>query len=240
MGCCWRRAHRVERCSIAETDATLLAVRWEPARAFGRYRRDAIRHALEVAVGLDSVVLAEDQVLSAARGAVASARDRGALDLRILAPDGYSRCVPAGGHAAGFRHNVPRSPTSRSTGLAIALDGRRVLVIGAGRMGELAARAALRRGALVTVASRTPARAAALAARLGADASPFDPGVAIARYAAVVVALSGGWRIDAATGRRARVGANGRDRSFISACGSRSAAHVARRPFPFDRRPCVR
>jgi glutamyl-tRNA reductase len=155
---------------------------------------DAIRHAVEVAVGLDSVVLAEDQVLSQLRGAVASARDHGTLDPRISHL--MDLALRTGRRARSW---LPaRRPTLADLALdraGVAIDGRRVLVVGAGRMGDLAARAAISRGATVAIGSRTPAHAKALADRLGVEVAPLDPHAAAGDYAAVVVALSGEWTV---------------------------------------------
>jgi glutamyl-tRNA reductase len=179
--------HRVERYSTRGGAADAAGVRVLSGS-------DAVRHAIEVAVGLDSVVLAEDQVLSQLRGAVASSHERGPVDPRISHL--MDLALRTGRRARSW---LPaRRPTladlafERST---TTLEGQRVLVVGAGRMGELAARAAAARGARVAVASRTPARANALAARLGVEASALDPLARIADYAVIVVALAGPWAI---------------------------------------------
>jgi glutamyl-tRNA reductase len=52
--------------------------------------------------------------------------------------------------------------------------GRRVLIIGAGKMADLAARILQREGAALTVTNRTLARAEELAARLGGSVEPWD------------------------------------------------------------------
>jgi glutamyl-tRNA reductase len=188
--------HRVERYSIdgavgAAADAhepdseTTMGVRT-------LHGPDAVRHAIEVAVGLDSVVLAEDQVLSQLRAAVGSARDHGELDPRISRL--MDLALRTGRRARSW---LPaRRPTLADLALdraGVALAGQRVLVIGAGRMGELAARAALARGGALEIASRTPARAEVLATRLGVAVSSSDPGAEVGRFALVVVALSGDW-----------------------------------------------
>jgi glutamyl-tRNA reductase len=77
--------------------------------------------------------------------------------------------------------------------------GRRVLVVGAGEMGRLTARAATAAGASVSIASRTTERAAALAAQVSAQPTPFDPGPGIGDVAAIVVALRGPWLIAPST-----------------------------------------
>jgi glutamyl-tRNA reductase len=68
-------------------------------------------------------------------------------------------------------------------------------------MGRLTVRAARDLGASVAVASRSFERAQELALDMGAAAVPFDPGMTIDRFGAVVVALAGPWRIAPATMR---------------------------------------
>jgi glutamyl-tRNA reductase len=80
-----------------------------------------------------------------------------------------------------------------------AIRGRDVLVVGAGKMGRLAARAAVAAGATVAVANRSASGAAALAASTGARIEAFDPEARIGGFAGIVVALAGPWPIGAAT-----------------------------------------
>lgn len=77
------------------------------------------------------------------------------------------------------------------------IRGRQLLIVGAGRMGRLAANAAAQAGASVTVANRSRAGAETLASATPAEVAAFDPRPAIARFAGVVVALSGPWPIGA-------------------------------------------
>ena len=79
------------------------------------------------------------------------------------------------------------------------IRGRDVLVVGAGRMGRLAARAAVAAGALVAVANRSADGAEALAASAGARIEAFDPEARIGGFSGVVVALAGPWPIGATT-----------------------------------------
>jgi glutamyl-tRNA reductase len=81
----------------------------------------------------------------------------------------------------------------------VRLDGREVLVVGAGKMGRLSARAAAAAGAQASIANRSPERAVELASSAGARVEAFDPGPAIDRFAAVIVALGGPWIIADAT-----------------------------------------
>ncbi len=161
----------------------------------------AVRHAISVAVGRDSVVVGEDQVLHQLRQSVAAARNDGGLD-PIL-----ERLFTLGLHAGRRARSWRQGPAPSMADLALAalerragpVRGRRVLVVGAGEMGRLTARAATAAGASVSIASRTTERAAALAAQVGAQTIPFDPGPGIGDVAAIVVALRGPWLIAPST-----------------------------------------
>ncbi len=161
----------------------------------------AVRHAIGVAVGRDSVVLGEDQVLHQLREAVDRARrDRG-LDpvLERL----FAVALRAGRRARSWRQgpsgslaDVALAAIERRTG---SLGGREVLVIGAGTIGRLAARAAVASGASASIANRSLDRAQALAGETGGRVDRLDPGPAIARFAGIVVAVGGPWTIGQST-----------------------------------------
>jgi glutamyl-tRNA reductase len=74
------------------------------------------------------------------------------------------------------------------------LRGSRVVVAGAGRMGRAAGAALARRGATITIASRSVERARDVAARVGGTASDLADGARLAsRGAGAIVALRGPW-----------------------------------------------
>lgn len=137
---------------------------------------DAVRHLFSVASGLESMILGEPQVLGQVRAAfvAASARTTAGPILsrvflqaikvgkRVRAETSISRSAVSISHAAV-------ELAKRRLG---SLAGRSVLLIGAGQMGELAARNLLDNGcAALTVANRTYNRAASLAARFGGSAA---------------------------------------------------------------------
>ena len=69
-----------------------------------------------------------------------------------------------------------------------------VLVVGAGAMGTLAARAVVAADRPLVLANRTPQRATRLAAELGGTMTGLDPGASeLRRFAGVIVALAGPW-----------------------------------------------
>ena len=147
----------------------------------------AALHLFRVAAGLDSLVPGEGEIL----GQVRTAFEAGAPGplLNRLFHDALRA-----GKKARTQTTIGESPTSvASAGAALAqqvfgkLTGRRVVVVGAGKVGELAARSLAARGAdVVAVANRSDARGADLATRYGADAIPLE-GLAEAVASADVV-----------------------------------------------------
>lgn len=155
---------------------------------------DVVRHLVRLAVGLESTVIAEDQILHQLRRTLTDARRRGPVEGSL---DRLIDVALRGGRRA--RTWLPPSSRGlaelalRRVAGATVID-RPVLVVGAGEMGLRAVGALRRRGAAVMVTSRTPERALALAAGHGASVVPFDPGAATLRsIAGVVVALAGPW-----------------------------------------------
>jgi glutamyl-tRNA reductase len=158
---------------------------------------DAVRHAIAVAVGSDSVVIGEDQILHQLRGSVAAARTAGHLDTELERL--FALALRAGRRARSWRQGPQRSladlaleVVERQTG---SLRGRELLVVGAGRMGRLATSAAVAAGASVSIANRSADGARSLSTASGARIEPFDPGPRAGAFAAVVVALGGPWAI---------------------------------------------
>lgn len=156
---------------------------------------DAVaRHLVRLAVGRESAVLAEDQVLHQLRQSVQQARHSGRLapELDRL----LDLALQAGRRARSW---LPARRTSLADiALQAVIDeharGRQVLIVGAGEMGRLTAAHAAARGMQVRVASRTHESALLVARAVDGVAVPFDPGPeVIAEAAAVVVALAGRW-----------------------------------------------
>jgi glutamyl-tRNA reductase len=156
---------------------------------------DAARHAIRVAVGRDSAVVAEDQVLHQLRTGVQEARRRGPLtpgldrlfDLALRSGRQARSWLPAKRQSladVALEEAMSRGPVRHGP----------ILVVGAGAMGTLAARAVVRAGRPLVLANRTPQRATRLAAELGGTMTSLDPGAAELRgFTGVMVALSGPW-----------------------------------------------
>jgi len=192
--------HRVEAYLTSADDAARLAAAL-PAGGRAMTGEQAVHHAMTVAIGRDSVVVGEDQILHQLRASVDAARAAGTLDPALERL--FALALRAGRRARSWRQGPARSladvaleSIERQGG---SIKGRDVLVVGAGRMGRLAARAAVAGGASVAVANRSADGARVLAASAGGRVETFDPDRRIGGFAGVIVALAGPWPIGAGT-----------------------------------------
>jgi glutamyl-tRNA reductase len=141
------------------------------------YEDQAVAHLFSVASGLDSMVVGETQVLGQLRAAYALAREEGTVG-RALHP--VAQRALRVGKRVHTETGIDRAGASlvsvaldRAEERIGSLDGRSVLVVGAGSMGALAATTLARRGASVVVSSRTEAHAERLADSIGGRAAPL-------------------------------------------------------------------
>ena len=138
----------------------------------------AVTHLFEVAAGLDSAVLGESEILGQVRSAWELAQEEGGAKttLNLL----FRHAIETGKRArtetsigrgtASVSHAAVEMATERLGSLV----GRRVLVVGAGEMGEGIAAALVHAGANdIVVANRTEQRAEQLATRIGGRVVPF-------------------------------------------------------------------
>jgi len=139
------------------------------------YDREAIRHLFTVTAGLDSNVLGETEILGQVRSAWEQAKAEGAtgpvLNLAFRhALEAGKRARTDTGIARGTA-SVSYAAVEMAAERLGSLDGRRVLVLGAGDMGEGMAVALASAGvAEVRVANRTWDRAVGLAQRVDGTA----------------------------------------------------------------------
>lgn len=161
----------------------------------------AVRDAIELAVGRDSVIVGEDEILHQLRESVAAARAGRGLDVELERL--FARALQAGRRARSWQRGPRRSLADVALSSIEArrgpLGGLAILVVGAGRMGGLTARAAAAAGARVAVANRRLPRGKQLAAETGARVEAFDPGARAGAFDGVVVALAGPWPIGSDT-----------------------------------------
>ncbi len=140
--------------------------------------RAAAAHLFRVAAGLDSTAVGEAEILGQIREALAIARAAGTVG-PVLGPL-FERAL-ALGRAVRARTAFGRSPLSlallavREVHRRFPLEGRSVLVVGAGTMGAQIAHAVRRcRPARLEVLSRTRERACALAEQVGGVAGTLQ------------------------------------------------------------------
>ena len=136
---------------------------------FYRYvDQDAIRHIFRVASSLDSMVLGEPQILGQIKDAYASAKKagtiRGELDFVLNHAFRVARRVRSETGIGQMAVSVSYVAVELARKIFGDLDGRSILIIGAGKMSELAAKH-LRRagGGRIYVTNRTHERAVELA-----------------------------------------------------------------------------
>lgn len=140
---------------------------------------EAACHLFRVAAGLDSMMVGETQILGQVRDAFAAAREA-----RTVGPllDALFRHAIAAGRRVRRETGIERGSLSvPAAAVALAreilgsLEGRRVLVLGAGEMAELTVRHLVEAGcSSVVVCNRTLDHARPLAERLGGVAVRFD------------------------------------------------------------------
>jgi len=170
-----------ERAGLEETDLRAVLYRLEDEAAG--------IHLFRVAAGLDSMVPGEGEILGQVRDAFEAGTTGPLLD-RL-----FSQAIHAG-KKVRTETAIAESPASVSSAAAALaeqvfgdLGGCRVLLVGAGKIGELAARNLVSRGAeIAAVANRSLDKAAEFADRFGARAVTLED--AAGELARVDVVLS--------------------------------------------------
>ena len=140
---------------------------------------EAVRHAFRVASSLDSMMIGEPQILGQVKNAFALAQSCETVGpaLHTLFTQAFTVAKKVRTETEIARHAVSISFAAVELAKKIfaGLDGKAVLLVGAGKMSELAARHLIEQGAFpLYVANRTWARARELARALAGTAVPFD------------------------------------------------------------------
>lgn len=154
--------------------------------------RDAVRHLMRVASGLESLVLGESEILGQIAQALSQAHQAGTTGAMLSRL--FQDAIHVGKRA---RHETAISQHTLSVSHAAILmvkqripdlTGANTLIIGAGRMAELAVRAARAHGVnTVHVINRTFSRAEVLASRVGIQALEWQHLRAALREADLVI-----------------------------------------------------
>jgi glutamyl-tRNA reductase len=150
-------------------------------RIYSYHDDAAIRHLFRVASGVDSMVVGESEILGQVRRAFQAASEE-ALVQRVLGA-AFRKALRVGKRVRTetFIGRNPVSISSAAVELARrafaggSLADKRVAIVGAGKMGTLAARALAQAGATdISVVNRSEERAAALASTFDAVAHTWD------------------------------------------------------------------
>jgi glutamyl-tRNA reductase len=168
------------------------------AHLYERRDAEAVAHLFRVASSLDSLVLGEPQILGQTKQAHEAAVQHGSAGAIL------NTCFQRAFRVAKRvrrETEIARNPVSVSS-VAIELarqvfggfDRRQVLVVGAGKMSELAARSLRAQGAALTVTNRTRARADELGKQYGAAVRDWSELPAALAAADIVIASTGAQR----------------------------------------------
>jgi glutamyl-tRNA reductase len=192
---CLSTCNRTELYLAGEDDSralsTLEELAGEPLRsvAYRLHDEAAAVHLFRVSAGLDSLVPGESEILGQVRSAFHAVAPGPLLDRVFRQALELGKRVRTETAIGESPASVPAAAAALAEQVFGDLTGRRVLLLGAGRIGELAARSLSARGATIAyVANRSEEAGTQLAERFQAEAIALDS--AAERLADVDVVLS--------------------------------------------------
>ena len=156
----------------------------------------ALRHLFRVTSSLDSMVVGESQILGQVKAAFQLAVDAGTVGVMLqrALPHAFSvaKRVRSETEVARSSASVASVAVELARQIFGELAGRAVLVVGAGKMGDLSAKH-LKAASVndLHVVNRTPGRAEELAARLGGRAHPWEELDRLLQRADIVLCSTG-------------------------------------------------
>jgi glutamyl-tRNA reductase len=162
-----------------------------------RYQdEEAVRHMFRVAASLDSMVVGEAQILGQVKQSWSVARELGAvkgpLDKLLQGAFTAAKRVRSETEIGSSSVSIASVAVDLARRIFGSLDGKRVLLVGAGKMSELAARHLMQHGAdSVMVANRTHDRALRLAEQFLGQAIRFEDLYARAHEADIIITSTG-------------------------------------------------
>jgi glutamyl-tRNA reductase len=164
------------------------------------YRQEnAVRHLFRVACSLDSMVIGEPQILGQVKSSYLAARSAGAirghLDKVLQRAFVVAKRVRSETQIGSSSVSIASVAVELAKKIFGSLEGRKILLVGAGKMSEQAARHLMSQGAAsVLVANRTYERAEQLAQRFGGRAIAFDDLYGSADQADIIITSTGSAR----------------------------------------------
>ncbi len=162
-----------------------------------RYQdEEAVRHMFRVAASLDSMVVGEAQILGQVKQSWNVAREMGAvkgpLDKLLQGAFSAAKRVRTETEIGSSSVSIASVAVDLARRIFGSLDGKKVLIVGAGKMSELAARHLMQHGAdSMMVANRTYERAVQLAEQFLGEAIRFEELHARAHEADIIITSTG-------------------------------------------------
>jgi glutamyl-tRNA reductase len=157
---------------------------------------EAVRHLFRVASSLDSMVVGEPQILGQVKDSYTVAREVGAvngsLDSLLQRAFTVAKKVRSETQIGSSSVSIASVAVDLARKIFGSLEGKTVLLVGAGKMSELAARHLIQQGATnILVANRTLERAEKIAAQFRGQVIPFDDLYDQAARADIVITSTG-------------------------------------------------
>src|SRR5580700_8175211 len=157
---------------------------------------DAIRHLFRVAASLDSMVVGEPQILGQLKSAYALAKEHGAmsgfLDLVLTRAFNVAKRVRTETDIGESAVSISYAAVELAREIFGSLQGKKVLVVGAGKMAESALRHLKRAGVSeMLVTNRTRSRAEELAGEVGGRVIEYERFLESVPEVDIVIASSG-------------------------------------------------
>jgi glutamyl-tRNA reductase len=163
--------------------------------------REAVRHLFRVASSLDSMVVGEPQILGQVKEAYTIARDAGAVSTHLEAllqrTFTVAKKIRTETQIGSSSVSIASVAVDLATKIFGSLYGKTVLLVGAGKMSELAARHLIQKGASsILVTNRTQSRAEKIAENFSSltvhtEAIPFEALYEQADRADIVITSTG-------------------------------------------------
>jgi glutamyl-tRNA reductase len=162
-------------------------------------QQDAVRHLFRVACSLDSMVIGEPQILGQVKSSYLTARSAGAirghLDKVLQRAFVVAKRVRSETQIGSSSVSIASVAVELARKIFGSLQDKKVLLVGAGKMSEQAARHLVDQGAgTVLVANRSHERAEQLAQRFGGRAIRFDDLYTSADQADIIITSTGSAR----------------------------------------------
>ncbi len=178
----------VEECAVDRS--------WIEPHLYRHEGREAMRHLFRVAASLDSMVVGEPQILGQLKAAYAAAKAEGTLngflDTVLTRAFSVAKRVRSETEIGENAVSVSYAAVELAREIFGSLEGKRVMIVGAGKMSELAARHLRRAGAArMVVANRTPERAQEMARLFEADIVDYERFPSVLPEVDIVITSSG-------------------------------------------------